>query len=79
MLIIKHQNHLDKWVGVHFPYKADPKECHIRAMKRILRYLVHTPNFGLWYPKVSKFDLIRDLDADYTGCKVDRKRASGTC
>jgi hypothetical protein len=22
MLIIKHQNHLGKWVGVHFPYRC---------------------------------------------------------
>jgi hypothetical protein len=30
-------------------YKADLKEVHHRAVKRILRYLVHTPKFGLWY------------------------------
>jgi hypothetical protein len=26
MLIIKHQNHLYKWVGVHFPYKCDDRD-----------------------------------------------------
>ena len=31
--------------------QADPKEVHLMAMKRILRYLVQTPKFGLWYPK----------------------------
>jgi hypothetical protein len=31
-------------------FQSDPKECHIRAMKRILRYLVDTPHFGLRYP-----------------------------
>ena len=49
------------------------------AVKRILRYLVHTPNLGLWYPKSSKFDLLGYLDFDYAGCKVDRKNTSGTC
>jgi hypothetical protein len=39
-------------------FQADPKEVHLRAVKRILRYLVHTPKFGLWYPKGSTFDLI---------------------
>jgi hypothetical protein len=39
-------------------FQADPKEVHLRAVKRILRYLVHTPKFGLWYPKESTFDLI---------------------
>jgi hypothetical protein len=33
-------------------FQADPRECHLRDMKRILRYLVHTLNFGLWYPWV---------------------------
>jgi hypothetical protein len=39
-------------------FQADPKEVHLRAVKRIMRYLVYTPNFGLWYPKRSTFDLI---------------------
>jgi hypothetical protein len=39
-------------------FQADPKEVHLRAVKRILRYLVHTPKFGLWYPKGSSFDLL---------------------
>jgi hypothetical protein len=60
-------------------FHADPKECHLRTMKRILRYLVHTPNFGLWYPKGSNFDLFEYFDVDYAGCKVDRKSTSGTC
>jgi hypothetical protein len=33
-------------------FQAAPKECHIRAVKRIMRYLVLTPNLGLWYPRV---------------------------
>jgi hypothetical protein len=60
-------------------FQADPKEVHLRAVKRILRYLVHTPKFGLWYPKGSTFDLIGYSDADWTGCKIDRKSTSGTC
>ena len=26
-----------------------PKECHLKDVKRIVRYLIHTPNFGIWY------------------------------
>ena len=59
-------------------FQAAPKECHLVAVKRILRYLVHTPNLGLWYPKGARFDLIGYSDADYAGCKVDRKSTSGT-
>jgi hypothetical protein len=39
-------------------FQADPKEIHLRAVKRILRYLVHTAKFGLLYPEGSTFDLI---------------------
>ena len=32
-------------------FQTNPKECHLVAVKRILRYLVHTQNLGLWYSK----------------------------
>jgi hypothetical protein len=60
-------------------FQADPKEVHLRAVKRIVRYLVYTPKFGLWYPRGSTFDLIGYSDADWAGCKIDRKSTSGTC
>jgi hypothetical protein len=60
-------------------FQAAPKDCHLRAVKRIMRYLVLTPNLGLWYPKGSRFELLGYSDADYAGCKVDRKSTSGTC
>jgi hypothetical protein len=50
-----------------------------KAVKRILRYLVHTPNLGLWYPKGSTFDVLGYSDSDYASCKVDRKNTTGTC
>jgi hypothetical protein len=54
-------------------FQADPKEIYLMAGKRIMRYLVYPPRFGLWYPKRSTFDLIGYSDADYVGCKIDRK------
>jgi hypothetical protein len=60
-------------------FQSAPKESHDVAVKRILRYLVHTPNFGLWYPKDTTFDLVGYSDSDYAGDKVDRKSTSGTC
>jgi hypothetical protein len=60
-------------------FLAAPKECHLRVVKRIMRYLILTPNLGLWYPKGSHFDLIDSSDVDYARCKVDRKSTSGTC
>jgi hypothetical protein len=60
-------------------YQSDPKKCHLVAIKQILRYLVSTPCFWIWYPKGSTFDLTGYSDSDYIGCKVDRKSTSGTC
>jgi hypothetical protein len=59
-------------------FQFDPKECHLVAVKQILRYLVSTPCFGIWYLKGSIFDLIGYSDSDYAGCKVDRKSISET-
>jgi hypothetical protein len=60
-------------------FQSDPKECHLVAVKRILRYLVSMPCFGICYPKGSTFDLIGYSDSDYARCKVNRKSTSGTC
>jgi hypothetical protein len=60
-------------------FQADPKEAHLRAVKQILRYLVYTPKFGLWYPRGSTFDLIGYSDTYWAGCKINRKCTSGTC
>jgi hypothetical protein len=60
-------------------FQASPKEVHLRAVKRIMTYLVYTPKFGLWYPKGSTFDLIGYSNVDYAGSKIDRKSTRGTC
>ena len=60
-------------------YQANPKESHLSAVKRILRYLKKTPTLGLWYPLHSSFDLVAYTDSDYGGCQVDRKSTSGSC
>jgi hypothetical protein len=60
-------------------FQSDPKESHLTVVKRILRYLAYTPKFGLWYPRGSTFDLIGYSDADWAGCKINRKSTSGTC
>jgi hypothetical protein len=60
-------------------FQAAAKDFYLRVVKRIMRYLVLTPNLGLWYPKGSLFELIGYSDVDYVRCKVDRKSTSGTC
>ncbi|KAK6158897.1 hypothetical protein DH2020_006211 [Rehmannia glutinosa] len=66
-------------VGVCARFQYAPKESHMTAAKRILRYLKGCQEVGLWYPKEGGFKLIGYSDSDYVGCRVDRKSTSGTC
>ena len=60
-------------------FQASPIESHLKATKRILRYLKYTQNIGLWYPKGARFELIGYSNSDYPGCTVERKSTSDTC
>ena len=42
-------------------------------VKRIFSYLKGTIDIGLWYLKCDNFELICYSDADFGGCKIDRK------
>ncbi|XP_058774788.1 secreted RxLR effector protein 161-like [Vicia villosa] len=60
-------------------YQSYPKESHLKAVKRILRYLRGTTTYGLWFPKGNECYLVEFSDSDFAGCKSDRKSTSGTC
>ena len=60
-------------------FQSSPRESHLLATKRIFRYLKDTPSLGLWYSKDSTFALHAFSDADFGGCKIDRKSTLGTC
>jgi hypothetical protein len=60
-------------------YQASPRESHLKATKRIWRYLKGTHDVGLWFSKGSNFELIRYSNSDYGRCKIDRMNTSDTC
>nr|GEV21844.1 hypothetical protein [Tanacetum cinerariifolium] len=67
-------------VDVHiYRFQVTPKTSHLQAMKRIFRYLKGQQKLGLWYPKVSSFDLKAYSDSDYAGANLDRKSITGGC
>ena len=66
-------------IGMCARFQASPRESHLKATKRILRYLKHTQNVRLWYPKGARLELIGYSNSDYVGCKVEKKSTSGTC
>jgi hypothetical protein len=49
------------------------------VIQRILKYLKHTPEFGIWYSAFSSLDLVSFFYADFVGCGIDRKTTSETC
>ncbi|GKB74755.1 putative ribonuclease H-like domain-containing protein, partial [Tanacetum coccineum] len=58
-------------------FQVTPKTSHLHAVKRIFRYLKDKPKLGLWYPRVSTFDLEAFSDSDYAGANLDRKSTTG--
>ncbi|XP_015163075.1 uncharacterized mitochondrial protein AtMg00810-like [Solanum tuberosum] len=58
-------------------YMESPKEMHLLAAKRIFRYLQGTTNYGLFYAKGEKADLVGFTDSDFAGDLDDRKSTSG--
>ncbi|GKB78273.1 hypothetical protein Tco_0945168 [Tanacetum coccineum] len=67
-------------MDVHlYRFQVTPKSSHLSAVKRIFRYLKGKPKLGLWYPRVSSFDLESYSDSDYAGANLDRKSTTGGC
>ncbi|GKE83478.1 hypothetical protein Tco_1557220, partial [Tanacetum coccineum] len=50
---------------------------HLSAVKRIFKYLKGKPKLGLWYPRVSSFDMEAYSNSDYAGANLDRKSTTG--
>ncbi|XP_071732211.1 uncharacterized mitochondrial protein AtMg00810-like [Rutidosis leptorrhynchoides] len=57
----------------------DPKEVHMNALKRIIRYVQGTLTLGLHITKSSSTNLIAYTDADWGGCPDTRCSTSGYC
>ncbi|GJR74098.1 uncharacterized mitochondrial protein-like protein [Tanacetum coccineum] len=60
-------------------FQVTPKSSHLSTVKRIFRYLTGKPKLGLWYPRVSLFDLESYSDSDYVGVNLNRKSTIGGC
>ncbi|GJW67670.1 ribonuclease H-like domain-containing protein [Tanacetum coccineum] len=60
-------------------YMHDPREPHFSALKRILRYVRGTLDYGLQLFSFSTTDLVAYSDADWAGCPTTRRSISGYC
>lgn len=64
-------------ISVVSRFMHNPTKHHFGAVKRILRYVARTTDFGIWYSKKSDFRLFGFTDSDWAGCLDDRKSTSG--
>jgi hypothetical protein len=67
-------------VGVCACFRANPKESHFTAVKRIIRYVNDTLLYGIWYSRETNLVIAGYFDADWAGNDDDdRKSTSGGC
>ena len=58
-------------------YMHDPRQSHLAALKRILRYLQSTPTLGLTLRHSPPAELVVYTDADWAGCPDTRRSTFG--
>ena len=66
-------------VGVCSRFQSNPKVSHINAIKRIIKYVGGTCDYGLFYSKESNLFLAGFSDSDWAGNADDRKSTTGGC
>jgi hypothetical protein len=60
-------------------YMHDPRESHFALIKRILRYIKGTLQFGLSFSRRQSHELVVYSDADWVGCPDTRRSTSMYC
>lgn len=60
-------------------FMHDPREPHLLALKRVLRYVQGTKHLGLQLLKHQKMKMTAYSDADWAGCPSTRRSTSGYC
>ena len=60
-------------VGVCARYQANPKESHMYTLKRIIKYVKTTTDFGVWYSKDTNDVSVGYSDVDWARNADNRK------
>ena len=66
-------------VGVCARFQANPKMSHLTIVKRIIKYVSGTSDFGLFYSQGSNVSLAGYSDTDWVGNADNRKSTIGGC
>jgi hypothetical protein len=62
-----------------FLHMHDPQESHLAMLKRLLRYVRGTVDFGLVLHQSPSAELVVYTDADWAGCPDTRRSTSLLC
>ncbi|CAJ2637099.1 unnamed protein product [Trifolium pratense] len=67
-------------VGLVSRFMEDPRQSHMKAATRILKYIAGTLDYGILFPKSAKntkLEIVCYSDSDWCGDKVDRRSTTG--
>ena len=60
-------------------FNSNPKVSHLNAVKKIIKYVGGTCDYGLFYSKESNLSLASFSDFDWAGNADNRKSTTGGC
>lgn len=60
-------------------FMHDPRELHLQALKRVIRYIQGTKLWDCNFRRNKKMALTAHTDADWAGCPSTRRSTSGYC
>ena len=64
-------------VNILTQFVSDPRQTHLNAAHRVLRYLKTTSGQGIFFPKGGGMNLATYSDADWLGCPSTRRSRTG--
>lgn len=60
-------------VGMISRFMQYPRKLHLEAVRRILRYIKDTIEYGILYKKEEKYEIVGFCDADFAGDQDTRR------
>ncbi|XP_016677335.2 uncharacterized protein [Gossypium hirsutum] len=60
-------------------FMQSPKQSHIEAALRVVRYIKKEPGLGIFLKAYNKHQLVAYCDSDWASCPMSRRSVSGFC